>query len=75
MLAALGLGVNIADCMAIEDSPERLASAVSAGVVTIGIPYGASLDDLGAAAIWETLDGRSLDALAQLVHFERGGAQ
>jgi HAD superfamily hydrolase (TIGR01509 family) len=61
-LAAAGrLGVDIADCVAIEDSPTGLASATSAGAVAIGVPHMLPLDGSPSAVIWPTLDGRSLD--------------
>jgi HAD superfamily hydrolase (TIGR01509 family) len=48
-----------ADCVAIEDSVAGTASAVAAGVVTIGVPHYLSLDDSGATVLWPTLAGRS----------------
>lgn len=61
-LAAAGrLGVDIADCVAIEDSPTGLASATSAGAVAIGVPHMLPLDEAPSAVVWPTLDGRSLD--------------
>jgi HAD superfamily hydrolase (TIGR01509 family) len=61
-LAAAGrLGVDIADCVAIEDSPTGLAAAMSAGAVSIGVPHMLSLDEAPSHVVWPTLDGRSLD--------------
>ena len=60
-LAAAGrLGVDIADCVAIEDSPTGLAAAMSAGAVSIGVPHMLSLDEAPSHVVWPTLDGRSL---------------
>ena len=69
LTAAERLGVDIADCVAIEDSPPGLASATSAGAVAIGVPHMVSLDEAAANVIWPTLDGRGLDdivAVAEL---------
>jgi HAD superfamily hydrolase (TIGR01509 family) len=61
LTAAAKLGVDIADCVAIEDSPTGLASATSAGAVAIGVPHMLPLDGSPSAVVWPTLDGRSLD--------------
>lgn len=69
LTAAQRLGVDIADCVAIEDSPPGLASATSAGAVAIGVPHMVPLDPAAANVIWQTLDGRSVDdivAVAEL---------
>ena len=46
--AAAALGVDIRDCVAIEDSPAGLASAWSAGAVTVGVPNILPLDEAPA---------------------------
>ncbi|MFE5671600.1 HAD family hydrolase [Agromyces sp. NPDC056523] len=61
LTAAGRLGVDIADCVAIEDSPTGLAAAMSAGAVSIGVPHMLSLDEAPSHVVWPTLDGRSLD--------------
>jgi HAD superfamily hydrolase (TIGR01509 family) len=61
LTAAERLGVDIADCVAIEDSPPGLASATSAGAVAIGVPHMVALDEAAANVIWPTLDGRGID--------------
>ena len=67
--AAELLGVAPADCMALEDSPTGVASAVAAGCVTVGVPNVAdlkgvrgatlvpSLVDVDLATIWESSHG------------------
>ena len=66
-LAAAGrLGVDIADCVAIEDSPTGLAAAMSAGAVSIGVPHMLPLDEAPSHVVWPTLDGRSLDDLVEV---------
>jgi HAD superfamily hydrolase (TIGR01509 family) len=60
LTAAARLGVDIADCVAIEDSVPGLRSAASAGAITIGVPHMVPLDPAAAHAIWSTLDGRTV---------------
>lgn len=66
LTAAERLGVDIADCVAIEDSPPGLRSAASAGTVAIGVPHMVPLDPAAAHVIWPTLDGRTVDDIADL---------
>ena len=63
--AAELLGVPIEDCVAVEDSPPGLASAVGSGAATVGVPHHASLPEGDAWALWTTLEGRGLEDLAQ----------
>jgi HAD superfamily hydrolase (TIGR01509 family) len=51
------LGVDILDCLAIEDSVPGLASAIASGAVTIGIPLHRPLDPGPNHTLWESLDG------------------
>ncbi len=67
LLAAEQLGVDIADCIAIEDSPAGLTSAHAAGAIAIGVPNILSLDDTPSSAIWPTLAGATVADLATLV--------
>ena len=67
LLAAEQLGVDIADCIAIEDSPAGLTSAHAAGAIAIGVPNFLSLDDAPSSAIWPTLAGATVADLATLV--------
>ena len=39
LAAARALGVQVGDCVAIEDSPTGVCSAVAAGVPTIAVPH------------------------------------
>lgn len=61
--AASRLGVEPVNCVAIEDSPTGLASAVAAGVVPIGVPNDA---DLGEPAGWHLLTGLAGITVADL---------
>lgn len=67
LLAAEQLGVDIADCIAIEDSPAGLTSAHASGAIAIGVPNILSLDDTPSSAIWPTLAGATVADLATLV--------
>jgi HAD superfamily hydrolase (TIGR01509 family) len=65
--AAELLGVNPADCVAIEDSPPGIASAVAAGAATIGIPLNVTLVADGSYVSWPTLKGRTVADLAEVL--------
>jgi len=67
------LGVDIASAVAIEDSAPGVASAVAAGAVVIGVPFLMPLEDTGAHALWQSLEGKHLDDLAALL--PAGGAR
>ena len=67
LTAAAELGVDIRDCVAIEDSPAGVMSAFSAGAVTVGVPNILSLDDAPASVLWTTLAGKSVADVAALV--------
>lgn len=66
--AAALLGLDAADCIAIEDSTTGLASAVASGAVTIGVPAHIHLPDSADYTLWPTLEGRSVADLRQ--HFD-----
>src|SRR5215203_4231848 len=69
LTAASRLAVEIADCVAIEDSPPGLASATAAGAVAIGVPHMVPLDPASANVIWTSLDGRGIDDIAAVAEF------
>ena len=58
--AAAALGVDIADTVALEDSPTGLRSAFSSGAITIGVPHIVELDPTSAHQLWPSLAGRTL---------------
>lgn len=67
------LGVDITQCVAIEDSPPGLAAAVASGASTIGVPHQAVLPEGRRWRLWTTLDGRGpedLSAVAEELHPE-----
>ncbi|MDI9916779.1 HAD family phosphatase [Rhodococcus sp. IEGM 1379] len=53
--------------VAIEDSIPGLASASAAGAVVLGVPNMVSLGDNPAVIVWETLAGKSVSDLEDLV--------
>jgi HAD superfamily hydrolase (TIGR01509 family) len=65
------LGVNPADCVAIEDSPPGVASASAAGAATIGVPLNVSLIEDGSFTVWPTLEGRTVADLAGVLAASR----
>jgi HAD superfamily hydrolase (TIGR01509 family) len=67
LTAAAELGVDIVDCVAIEDSPPGLASAHASGAIALAVPNFIPLDGLSAAALWPTLDGTTVDDIAELL--------
>jgi len=60
------LGVDPADCIAIEDSTPGLASAVAAGTVAIGVEHHAPLADDGPYIRRDTLVGTTVGDLREL---------
>ncbi|HEY4225890.1 MAG TPA: HAD family phosphatase [Pseudolysinimonas sp.] len=68
--AATALGVDIADCLAIEDSEYGVAAAVASGATTLALPLHVALPDSPAYITWDSLEGRSLDELFEL-HAQR----
>lgn len=65
--AAALLGVPAEACVAIEDSPPGLASAVAAGTVAVGVPNAVPLPEGEGWTLWPTLEGRGLADLAALL--------
>ena len=67
LLAAAALGVDIARCVAIEDSPTGLAAAVASGARAIGVPHDAELAPGADRTLWPTLAGRGVADLEALL--------
>jgi HAD superfamily hydrolase (TIGR01509 family) len=65
------LGVDIRDCVAIEDSEPGVASATASGAATIGIPLNSPLTSESGYTIWPTLAGRTVPDLAGVLAARR----
>ncbi len=63
--AARLLGVEAADCVAIEDSPTGVRSAVAAGVPTIAVPHVVAVPEQPGAVHLDSLAGVTPELLAQ----------
>lgn len=59
--------LTIAHCVALEDSVPGVASAMAAGLATIGIPHAVPLPDDDDRITWLTLAGTSADDVRQAV--------
>ena len=66
LLAAEALGVNAADCVALEDSAPGVASAIAAGAVVIGVPMHIPLTASDDHDLWDTVDGKTANDLFEL---------
>jgi HAD superfamily hydrolase (TIGR01509 family) len=70
LAAADLLGVDIRDCVAIEDSVPGVASAVASGATVIAVPHHVPLPADDAYVLWDTLAGRTL-ADVEAAHADR----
>jgi len=61
------LGVDILDCVAIEDSPPGLASAMASGAVSIGVEHAAPLEHGAGYVRLDTLAGVTVDDLTLIL--------
>jgi len=64
--AAELLGVSITECVALEDSPTGLASAIESGAVSIGIPLMVAIPEHTTHTVWPSLAGRTAADVAAL---------
>jgi HAD superfamily hydrolase (TIGR01509 family) len=69
--AAALLGVEPADCVAIEDSLPGLASATAAGAAVIGVPAHIALPESATHTLWTTLAGRTVGDLEEVLESRR----
>lgn len=67
--AARLLGVEITECVAIEDSIPGLASAVASGATVVGVPAHIELPPSEDYTLWSTLAGRTVDDIRDLARF------
>lgn len=66
LAAAAALGVEPGDCLAVEDSPTGVRSAVASGARTLAVPHIVQVsDDLGAVRV-DSLAGHSIASLWSL---------
>ena len=61
-------------CVALEDSAPGVAAAVASGVVTVAIPHIVPLPDDPRRATWDTLAGRTVADLEELVTLRHADA-
>lgn len=69
--AAALLGVPIEQCVAIEDSPTGMASAVASGAAVLAIPADLELPETDGVHLRDSLVGVDLDYLARLIVRDR----
>lgn len=67
LVAAERLGVDPAECIAIEDSAPGSASAVAAGATVVAVPFVIPLPETDDYTLWTSLEGRSLADLGRLL--------
>jgi len=67
LTAAARFGVEPGECLAIEDSPTGVASAVAAGCVTIAVPHVVAFEPPPAATLVPSLAGRTINDLVAAV--------
>ena len=66
LMAARLLGVDLEDCIAIEDSPPGVASAAAAGIPTIAVPHHVEVPETIGAVQISTLSGLTPPDLLRL---------
>ncbi|UVJ37732.1 HAD family phosphatase [Arthrobacter sp. CJ23] len=66
-LRASDSAVTVDHCVALEDSVPGVAAAIASGVVTVGIPHQMPLPDDARRATWDSLRGRGVADLEELV--------
>ena len=66
LAAAAALGVDPGSCVAIEDSPTGVASALAAGCVTLGVPHVVPVPPAVGLTLVDSLVGIDLAALRRL---------
>ncbi|MBB4932068.1 HAD superfamily hydrolase (TIGR01509 family) [Lipingzhangella halophila] len=70
--AARLLGADPARCVAVEDSPVGIASAVAAGCVTVAVPSMVALEEADGLTVLDSLVGVDLRWMGALVREQRG---
>jgi len=72
LTAAERLGVAIERCVAIEDSQFGLASAISSGAATIGVPLHLPLQEGPTHVLWPSLEGTTVTDLTAVLNRHHG---
>ena len=72
--AARLLGVSPQDCVAIEDSPTGVRSAVAAGVPTLAVPHVVSVPEMAGTVHLDSLAGLTPSRVAELGRQARASA-
>ncbi|GAB3583645.1 HAD family hydrolase [Calidifontibacter terrae] len=75
LAAAAALGVDPADCLAVEDSPTGARSAVAAGARTIAVPHVVSVPTSVGATLVDSLAGQTISSLWTLAGSAKADAQ
>lgn len=65
LTAAALLGVNIADCVVIEDSPTGVAAGQASGAYVVAVPHMVDIEQAPRRTVCRTLSGVSLQDLAR----------
>lgn len=65
--AAAMLGADVSRCVAVEDSPNGIASALAAGCVVLGVPCEVGLGQLAGVTLVDSLADVDVDFLRDLV--------
>jgi len=73
--AAELLGVDPARSVAIEDSEYGVAAAVAAGMATIAVPMHVALPASPAYTLWDSLDGRTIADLTEVLDARAGATR
>jgi len=73
--AASLLGVAVADCVAVEDSPTGIASAEAAGAAVLGVPCEVAIPAGPRRVVRDSLVGLAAADLAEVLHTVREGVR
>lgn len=71
LAGAAALGVDAADCVALEDSAPGIASAVAAGAVVIGVPLHVGVEADARFDEWNTFEGQTAEHLFDVYRARR----
>lgn len=63
--AAELLGVDVAECVVLEDSPPGVAAGVASGAAVVAVPFYVALPASDAYTTWDTLVGKDLPSLVR----------